>query len=144
METTKTPYEVLFRFDEAAGLSGAHVVWRLVTRDAGKIVAEALLPAEPIAVGSQTGFPLDDILSLTMDAALIQADEAVANRETALALRDEADAARVAALAERDAAVADAALARRKMNAAHAVKKAALEKLKVALAKLDEAGPKVA
>lgn len=123
LQTTKVPYEVLFRFDEAGALAGSHVLWRVVTREDGAVVAEAVLPAEPVAVGSQTGFPLDDLLNEVLQGALLRADAAEANRDEALKLRDVADAEKTAALSERDAALADAALAREEMNAARAALK---------------------
>ncbi len=75
MNLTRQPYEVLFRFDEAGALVGAHVQWRhVITDDAGVKVAEALEHAKPVALGQAEGFPLADIMSEVTKAAVLQAE----------------------------------------------------------------------
>jgi hypothetical protein len=80
MQVLRLPYEVLFRFDEAGALVGAHVQWRhLVVDEQGNKVAEAIEHAKAVDVGQGEGFPLDDIMSAVTKAAVLQA-EAVTNR----------------------------------------------------------------
>lgn len=94
MQTTKHPYEFLVRWDQTGRLSGAHAQFRYVTiGDDGTPVGEFIGAAEPVSAAGTAGFPLDDILSPLLIAAL-------AERDAALAARD--------ALAERLASMATA------------------------------------
>jgi hypothetical protein len=82
MQSTRIPYEILFRFDETGALAGSHVQWRhVITDDAGKKVAEAIEHAKPVAVGLTEGFPLADILSSVQLAAVLQAETKTAEIE---------------------------------------------------------------
>lgn len=82
MQSTRIPYEVLFRFDAAGALVGSHVQWRhIVTDDLGTKVAEAIESAKPVAMGLTEGFPLDNILTKVQQAAVLQAEAMTAEVE---------------------------------------------------------------
>lgn len=68
METTKTPYELLVRWDDKGKLKGAHIQWLYVTRDGEAIVTSAAGPPEPIDISK--GFPLQDVLNSAQAEAL--------------------------------------------------------------------------
>lgn len=80
MHADKHPYELLVRWDRDGKIGGAHVQWRYVIKDedTGETVGETLTPAEPVAVASGKGFPLQDILSRIHSDALIELSEAQA------------------------------------------------------------------
>lgn len=80
MQADKHPYELLVRWDQDGKISGAHVRWRYVVKDdgTGETVGETLTEAEPVAVASGKGFPLQDILSQVHSDALIELSKAQA------------------------------------------------------------------
>ena len=102
MQEQKLPYEFLARWDANGVLSGAQIGFRrVITDDDGTAFADQLLPAQPVALAGETGFPLGDLLPAITQNALIAKEAA----ETALA----AVRAELAAVtAERDALRAQA------------------------------------
>ncbi|KAA1057157.1 hypothetical protein [Azospirillum argentinense] len=84
MQTTKTPYELLVRWDQSGTLAGAHVQYRYVIRDGDAVIGETLGPAEPLTLEAAEGFPLDDILSQVQIDALTAMATAAAERDAAL------------------------------------------------------------
>lgn len=87
MQTTRQPYELLVRWDRNGHLAGAHAQFRyVITDDTATVIAESLGSAESVAVAGQNGFPLDDVLSKTLVAALASLESATAERD-ALAAR---------------------------------------------------------
>ncbi|MGY0794331.1 hypothetical protein ACW7BJ_33705 [Azospirillum argentinense] len=82
MQTTKTPYELLVRWDQSGALQGAHVQYRYVIRDGDDVIGETIGQALPLTLGVADGFPLGDLLSQVQIDALTAA---VAERDTALA-----------------------------------------------------------
>ncbi|MBK3797862.1 hypothetical protein GAY33_01160 [Azospirillum brasilense] len=85
MQTTKTPYELLVRWDQSGALQGAHVQYRYIIRDDADVIGETLGPAEPLALEAAEGFPLGDLLSQAEQDALIGMAAAEAERDAALA-----------------------------------------------------------
>ncbi|MGY0782128.1 hypothetical protein ACW7BC_29980 [Azospirillum argentinense] len=104
MQTTKTPYELLVRWDQSGALQGAHVQYRYVIRDGADVIGETLGPAEPLALEAADGFPLGDLLSQVQIDALIAMAAAEAERDAALArvaeLEALLDTSQAAAMAE--------------------------------------------
>ncbi len=82
MKTVKCPYEFLARWDRDGWLAGAHVQFRYVTvTDDGAVLGEFVGAAEPVALGTASGFPLTEILSPLGMAALPERDSALAERD---------------------------------------------------------------
>lgn len=62
MQTTRLPYELLFRWNADGTLSGAHVQWRLVIYDdTGAVIGETVTPPVPLSDPAAAGFPLSDL-----------------------------------------------------------------------------------
>ncbi len=63
MKTTKHPYEFLARWNAETGEMHAHVGFILTVReDDGALVSRHAMPVQPVAVGSDEGFPLSEVL----------------------------------------------------------------------------------
>lgn len=106
---TKTPYEFLVRWSADGTLSGAHVGFRMITKEDGVVIADVLEPVVPVAVGLQAGFPLADILAnvqagMKDSGAAFLADIADAEAKKQASEKAEADA--VAAKTAAEAAIA--------------------------------------
>lgn len=84
MQTTKTPYELLVRWDESGKLKGAHIQWLYVTRDGDAIVTQN--PGQPEPIDLSNGFPLQDVLN----GAQAEALEALSQRDAKIAALDNA------------------------------------------------------
>lgn len=75
MQTSRVPYELLFRWNTDGALVGAHVQWRYVIRDeSGAVVSESVSVAQPVSVGAGEGFPVADLLSEALQGALARLD----------------------------------------------------------------------
>jgi hypothetical protein len=85
MQTTKTPYELLIRWNQAGALAGAHVQHRYVIKDGDAVIGETLGGAEPLTLDTAVGFPLGDLLSQAQADALTAKAAADAERDAALA-----------------------------------------------------------
>ena len=85
MQTTKHPYELLFRWDRSGMLSGAHVQYRYVITDGGAVIGESVGSAEPIALETGDGFPLSDLLDAAQISALAAMTTARTDAEAARA-----------------------------------------------------------
>lgn len=84
MQTTKTPYELLVRWDQSGALQGAHVQYRFVIRDGEDVIGETPGPAVPLTLEAADGFPLGDLLSQVQIDALTAMATAAAERDSAL------------------------------------------------------------
>ncbi|CAO3426706.1 hypothetical protein [Azospirillum argentinense] len=84
MQTTKTPYELLVRWDQSGALQGAHVQYRYVIRDGEDVIGETLGQAVPLTLEAADGFPLGDLLSQVQIDALTAVASAAAERDAAL------------------------------------------------------------
>lgn len=67
---TRTPYEFLIRWDNQGNISGAHVGWLDTVLKDGVILTQTPANIESVAIAEQSGFPLEDVLSLALIDAL--------------------------------------------------------------------------
>ena len=66
---TRTPYEFLVRWDKDGKLSGAHVAFCDTVKKDGEVIQQTPCAVQAVAVGTQAGFPLAEILDqLHIDA----------------------------------------------------------------------------
>ncbi|WP_188260882.1 hypothetical protein [Azospirillum tabaci] len=96
MQTTKHPYELLIRWDQAGRLAGAHVQYRYITID-GEHRAESLGAAEPLTLDTAPGFPLADLLTQAQADALTAKAASDADLGAAVAALEAETQARVTA-----------------------------------------------
>lgn len=104
MQTVRTPYEFLVRWNQGGELSGAHVVWLYTVKDGDTVLSQLESKPMTVALGQGEGYPLADILSEVQASAITAAQDAQAalaaaeqQIETLIAQRD-AFAARIEAL----------------------------------------------
>lgn len=91
---TKTPYEVLIRWNPESGeMVGAHVVWVTRIFENGDRISEIVEPAQAVAVAGAAGFPLADILEQVHVDALARIDT-VEGEKTDMKAAADAEAAR--------------------------------------------------
>ncbi len=99
---SQTPNEFLVRWSDAGQIQGAHIVFREAVIEDGVELSSRLLPAQPVALAGEVGFPLGDVLAEVQssalatiearDAALTQAQADLAAAQSALAASQAAQA----------------------------------------------------
>ncbi len=76
---SKTPYELLVRWNKDGTVSGAHVQFlESLTKD-GALIYERVGEAIPVSMSGEAGFPLADILSDVQISALRTTEQAIAS-----------------------------------------------------------------
>lgn len=95
---SKTPNEFLVRWSDAGVIQGAHIVFREAVIEDGEELSSKMLPAQPVSLAGEAGFPLAGVLDILQSDALstIEAKDA----EIA-ALKADAEKARADAAAEK-------------------------------------------
>ena len=67
---SQTPNELLVRWSDAGQIQGAHIVFREAVIEDGVELSSRLLPAQPVALAGEVGFPLGDVLAEVQSSAL--------------------------------------------------------------------------
>ncbi len=119
---SKTPNEFLVRWSDSGVIQGAHIVFREAITEDGTELSSKMLPAQPVSMAGEAGFPLADVLDILQSDALgtIEAKDAEIATIKADAEKAKTDAAQAlsAMTAERDAAIAQAAPLQAQIDAA--------------------------
>jgi hypothetical protein len=119
---SKTPNEFLVRWSDAGVIQGAHIVFRESVIEDGEELSSKMLPAQPVSLAGEAGFPLADVLDILQADALgtIEAKDAEIATLKADAEKAKTDAAQAlsAMTSERDAAIAQAAALQAQIDAA--------------------------
>ena len=119
---SKTPNEFLVRWSDAGVIQGAHIVFREAITEDGAELSSKILPAQPVSLAGEAGFPLGDVLDILQSDALgtLEAKDAEIATLKADAEKAKTDAAQAlsAMTAERDAAIAQAAALQAQIDAA--------------------------
>lgn len=67
---SKTPNEFLVRWSDAGVIQGAHIVFREAIKEDGTELSSKMLPAQPVSLAGEAGFPLSDVLDILQADAL--------------------------------------------------------------------------
>ena len=119
---SKTPNEFLVRWSDSGVIQGAHIVFREAIAEDGTELSSKMLPAQPVSLAGEAGFPLADVLDILQSDALgaIEAKDAeiAALKADAEKAKTDADQALSAVTGERNAAIAKAAELQAQIDAA--------------------------
>ena len=121
---SKTPNEFLVRWSDAGVIQGAHIVFREAITEDGAELSSKMLPAQPVSLAGEAGFPLADVLDI------LQSD--------ALGTIDAKDAEIAKLKADHEKAIADAKAEAEKTAGEH---QQALQAYEITVAKLREQIP---
>ena len=95
---SKTPNEFLVRWSDAGVIQGAHIVFREAIAEDGTELSSKMLPAQPVSLAGEAGFPLADVLDILQADALGTIEAKDAEIE---ALKADAEKAKTDAAAEK-------------------------------------------
>ena len=98
---SKTPNEFLVRWSDAGVIQGAHIVFREAIAEDGTELSSKMLPAQPVSLAGEAGFPLADVLDILQADALGTIEAKDAEIE---ALKADAEKAKTDAAAEKSRA----------------------------------------
>lgn len=95
---SKTPNEFLVRWSDSGVIQGAHIVFRESVIEDGEELSSKMLPAQPVSLAGEAGFPLADVLNILQADALATIDAKDAEIAT---LKADAEKAKTDAAAEK-------------------------------------------